>query len=182
MDTVAHFTAGYFLTRTLIRLEDDPDIVKNQKMWLSFGVFCAQLPDIDELLGCLINKEKRQKQFSIGSSHHEEITHLPALYLGVFGVGLVLINSLRNKTLKFAYKVFVANITAHLVMDSFGMGKGLRWLYPFKDKLMGVGLTNKYGPEDWKEFYFSKKVIYELIVYFLAAFEVFSSRKKPSFK
>lgn len=187
MNTIAHLVAGNFLTKFLIKLEDDPEIYKNEKSWIHFGLFCSQLPDIDEIIGVILNVQKRHEAIYEGSDHHGALLHLPLLYFSIFFFfknSLKIFNKNKVKSflddnrLFFAYKIFTANIVAHLIMDSLGFGQGLRWLYPFRKKQLGIYLTNKIGPQDWKEFYTSPRVGFEILVYLLSGLEFFWEKYK----
>ena len=185
MDNFAHLTAGYSLTKFLIRRENSKAIKEQEKKWLAWGIFCSQIPDLDEILSFAVCSKKRKEFLHDGSEHHGSLMHLPIFYFSFFFGFYSILKLFQNnhtssfldkKETSFAFKIFVANITLHLLMDSLGMGQGLRWLYPFKKDQVGVGLTNKIGPEDWKEFYFSPRIIFELMVLLLAGFEVFWER------
>ncbi len=180
MDTPTHLTAGYLITNILIDLENDDRIKNNRKKWLAWGLICSQVPDLDLIFKDVISSSQRQEHITNGSPHHGELSHYPALYLGLISVGWLILP--HEKDVLFALKVFTMNAMAHLVMDSVGMGQGLKWLYPFKQDQMGLDLTHKIGPEDYRAFYLSHRVGYEFLIYFLTLSTIFFKKYRNQFK
>lgn len=82
--------------------------------WLVlFGVLCALLPDSDILTLPLL-----------GKWHHRMHTHYPLLYLPLFAAAFIVVEPL------YAW-IFMLGILAHLIHDTFGIGWGIAWIWPF---------------------------------------------------
>jgi hypothetical protein len=85
-----------------------------------FGILFALLPDSDFIAHILQKKSARHNAYE-----HRSILHLPLLYIPLGAVVLFLMFG-PAWALLFALTSFF-----HFAHDSFGIGRGVQWLYPF---------------------------------------------------
>lgn len=85
-----------------------------------FGVIAALAPDADFLFHILQKKSIRHNAYS-----HRTILHLPLLFIPI---GAVIIAFFFGTTWAF---LFALASFLHFAHDSFGIGRGVEWLYPF---------------------------------------------------
>ncbi|MBP9752091.1 MAG: metal-dependent hydrolase [Candidatus Moranbacteria bacterium] len=84
------------------------------------GILFALLPDADLMIRILQRKSIRHNAYE-----HRSILHLPLLYIPIGAAVLFLIFG-QTWALLFAFASFF-----HFAHDSFGIGRGVEWLYPF---------------------------------------------------
>lgn len=81
-----------------------------------FGIACALLPDIDIVTLPLL-----------GRWHHRSYTHYPIVYVPLVILAFLLLPSIYAA-------IFSIAVYAHLVHDTFGIGWGVAWLWPFSGR------------------------------------------------
>lgn len=85
--------------------------------WLvGFGIAAALLPDIDIITVPLF-----------GRWHHRTHTHFPIMYVPLSMLAFVLLDPLYAT-------ILTLGVFAHLVHDTFGIGWGIAWLWPFSQR------------------------------------------------
>ena len=85
--------------------------------WLiAFGIAAALLPDIDIITIPLL-----------GRWHHRTHTHFPIIYLSLSIPVFLLVDPLYAT-------IFTLGVFAHLIHDTFGIGWGIAWLWPFSKR------------------------------------------------
>jgi hypothetical protein len=90
-------------------------------LWFLFwGIFFALLPDADFILHLLQKKSPHHNAYE-----HRSIFHLPLIYIPL---GTILIWPVFGPA--FAVLFIFASLS-HFLHDSFGIGRGVHWLYPF---------------------------------------------------
>ena len=104
--------------------------VKITLLVVLIGIAFALLPDMDFLVEWI----KRKKMPGKFSHEHRNLFHFPLLYVPV---GLFV-------TFWFGWIylfLFVFNSLLHFLHDSFGIGWGIKWLYPFSEKIIAEYLS-----------------------------------------
>lgn len=84
---------------------------------LLVGVSATLLPDLDYIWNLLTRRKL--------DSSHRDLFHLPLIFIPTIFVLGLLFNSAIAITL-------TVGATLHFVHDSFGVGFGIKWLFPFK--------------------------------------------------
>jgi len=116
---IAHAPAGYLLSRI-------HPVLRNRTFWLMVG---SVLPDVDMAVFCLIGDG--------ATHHHSYLTHRPALWTGLFLLGLIC----RCGPLAF---VALGGLL-HVALDS-GTG-AIAWAWPFSDHAMPLIIVP--ATQDW---------------------------------
>lgn len=83
---------------------------------IAFGVACALLPDIDILTIPLL-----------GKWHHRTHTHFPIVYIPLALFAFIFLPPIYAT-------LFTLGVYAHLIHDTFGIGWGIAWLWPFSKR------------------------------------------------
>jgi LexA-binding, inner membrane-associated putative hydrolase len=81
-----------------------------------FGILCSLLPDIDILTLLFLKKW-----------HHRAHTHFPLLYIPISLLVFFFFGSLYGT-------IFTLGVYAHLIHDTFGIGWGIAWFWPFSKR------------------------------------------------
>lgn len=115
---VAHFPAGYIVTRQMLKGRSQTDVTTRRL--LALGLFASVLPDLDLVYFYLIDNRQ--------TLHHHYWPHLPAFWAVVAAPTLALALVVRRPAMLPAWLVFHANIFLHLVLDTV-VGHVL-WFYP----------------------------------------------------
>jgi hypothetical protein len=84
---------------------------------LAIGVGACLLPDIDYVLSFIKNRKQPD-------TRHRDLLHYPLLLLPMLSAVMLVDNNVGL--------ILVLGSFLHFVHDSFGVGFGLKWLYPFK--------------------------------------------------
>ena len=96
-----------------------------------FGIAVALLPDIDILTVPFL-----------GKWHHRTHTHFPITYVPLAGIAYLVLDPVYAT-------VFTIGVFAHLVHDTFGIGWGIAWLWPFSGRKFlffpSDGRSTQYG-------------------------------------
>lgn len=87
---------------------------------LTVGVLASLLPDVDYIWRLLFGDRSPD-------TSHRDMLHYPLLFTPVVGIIGLLFSNEVGLTL-------VAGSLAHFIHDSFGVGFGVKWLYPFNKK------------------------------------------------
>lgn len=87
---------------------------------LLIGVIAALLPDIDYVWSFIHPKRKTD-------TTHRDLLHYPLLFIPAVG----LLGLLMSRQISV---ILMAGAFAHFVHDSFGVGFGLKWLFPLTRK------------------------------------------------
>lgn len=87
------------------------------------AIIFALLPDVDAL-AVLIKKKKIPEL----SHEHRKILHYPILFILVFLI-ILLVN-------KYLGIIFLSASLWHFLNDTFGLGWGVQWFWPFSDKFL----------------------------------------------
>ena len=114
---IGHLPAGYLLTSGLLSPTDDS--LRQDRRLLALGLAASVAPDIDLFWFYLVDARR--------DVHHAYWPHLPAFWLGVFGVvamGLALCSASRWSWV--ALGIIAANVALHLVLDT--IAGGVEWL------------------------------------------------------
>ena len=98
------------------------NVVLTTKLLL-WGISFALLPDIDVVWGVLIKGNWWEK----GIWGHRELTHYPVLYLPITLLVYIMAGSM------WAI-LFLVGVFLHNIHDTFGIGWGIKWLWPFSHK------------------------------------------------
>lgn len=114
------------------------------------GMGFSLLPDLD----VFVELAKRGRIGGRVQGHHRELTHFPSTFLIV----AILIYIYFGNIWAF---LFSLTILAHFLHDSFGMGWGIQWLWPFsnraykffsnKDGSFSKNLVVSWKPSELKE-------------------------------
>ena len=110
--------------------------------WLiAFGIAAALLPDIDIITIPLL-----------GRWHHRTHTHFPIVYVPLFILAFLVVEPLYAT-------IFTLGVFAHLIHDTFGIGWGIAWIWPFsKRKFLlfpAKDRRERFGHINWiKQYYF----------------------------
>lgn len=128
--------------------------IKINLLTVLIGVIFALLPDSDSIISW-IKKGRVGGKFD---HHHRDLLHLPLPYIFigsflVFWFGPVWLF------------MFIFNSLMHFLHDSFGIGWGVKWIYPFSEKSYKLfsfrkfivswtpeereKIAEKYGDENW---------------------------------
>ncbi len=119
-----HLATGYFLSRLLgWYLQVD------NTWYFIIGTLLGALPDLDSLY-YLFFKRKKLKLDPSFHKHRQTFLHAPIFHL-VVSVVIILINF--NYGLLYFVCVF-----SHLLLDTFFIGEGIPWLWPFSKNLYGA--------------------------------------------
>jgi len=125
---IGHLPAGYFLSRYLIKRNKLP----LNKLWLGLGLLAAILPDFDIAYSILFTDSM--------ASHRLFYTNFPLLYLTVLLIFIIIYYIRPSKNFKFGIIIVFANIFLHFILDTAFVG--IKWLWPFYDRLIGVYNVN----------------------------------------
>ena len=111
---LAHLPAGYLLTRGVERRgATAPGL-------MAVGLVASVLPDLDLLYFYLIDGRQ--------TAHHAYVTHFPAFWLLLAGVGAAALLALGRRDGLVYVWVALANVLLHLVLDS--VAAEIYWLWP----------------------------------------------------
>lgn len=89
--------------------------VEATPLLIAFGIACALLPDIDVIT------------LPFGTWYHRTFTHYPIIYLPLVVLAYIFLNPLYAT-------IFTLAVYAHLIHDTFGIGWGVAWLWPFSER------------------------------------------------
>jgi len=96
-------------------------------------IICSTWPDFDSLLHLIVLRFKKgawrgawQQATGKWAHEHRNILHIPLLVPFV-SVAIAILSP-------FWSLMFLVISMTHFIMDSFGIGWGIRWLYPFSKK------------------------------------------------
>jgi hypothetical protein len=106
---------------------------------IAFGIASALLPDIDILTIPLFKKW-----------YHRTHTHFPIIYVPLAMLAFVFL------PLPWAL-LFTLGVYAHLIHDTFGIGWGIAWLWPFsKRKFLFLAPKRNLPPQgmNWMTYYY----------------------------
>ncbi|MBU2564137.1 metal-dependent hydrolase [Patescibacteria group bacterium] len=87
------------------------------------GIVFALLPDMDFLIEWI----KRKRMPGKFSHEHRNLFHLPFLYVPIGSFVVFLFGWI------YLF-IFVFNSFLHFLHDSFGIGWGIKWIYPFSER------------------------------------------------
>jgi membrane-bound metal-dependent hydrolase YbcI (DUF457 family) len=105
----------------------------------------AVLADID-IVWWLIKKGSSGLGDSVGG-HHAYITHVPFFYLLA---ALLAYSFMRYRSSgKWLVTAGLLGAMSHFVLDSFLIGWGIMWLYPFSSKLIGWNIVTYRYRSEW---------------------------------
>lgn len=90
--------------------------VKATPFLIAFGICSILLPDID-IVTTPLN----------GKWYHRMVTHYPLAYLPLVGLAFIFLPSIYAT-------LFALCIYFHLIHDTFGIGWGIAWLWPFSGR------------------------------------------------
>ncbi|PJE64863.1 MAG: hypothetical protein COU90_01195 [Candidatus Ryanbacteria bacterium CG10_big_fil_rev_8_21_14_0_10_43_42] len=155
---IAHFPAGYILTK---KLQEKQRV--NKYLWL--GLVASILPDIDLLWFYLVDNRQ--------TLHHDYWLHVPIFWVGIFVIWylFLLISKQLNQKYLLPTVIFFTSITLHLLLDT--IAGGIAWFYPFSDtSFVLIDVPAKYGWWVWN-FVFHWSFLLELGI-ILWAITVFS--------
>ena len=116
---------------------------------IAFGIACTLLPDIDILTIPLF-----------GKWHHRTHTHYPIAYLPLVVLAFVFLDP--------AYAaLFTLAVYAHLIHDTFGIGWGIAWLWPFSRRKFLFYAARETIPDDsnWVRHYYFRPNLLAYIEY-----------------
>lgn len=120
--------------------------VKLDLIMLLFGIiFAWLLPDLDFVVEWI----RGRKPLGRFTRDHRNLFHLPIPYISVGSLIVIWFGWLW-------LFLIVVNSLWHFFHDSFGIGSGIKWLYPISKKKYKIGKSPKRpGKENWiKEIYF----------------------------
>ena len=173
---------GAMLGLVVGRFFNEPNIW----LFIALGIFFALLPDLDFFVELIRHGKVGGKE----QKEHRNLFHFPLLALPVCVIMFFV--SVPVGTL------FTLGVFSHLIHDSFGIGWGIKWGYPFirhthkLEKVEGkykiVSRTEadlkrfveEFGDPDWiKNIYFrpSKIAIIEFLIFIVGAIVLFVTLK-----
>ena len=123
--------------------------VEATPLLIVFGIACALLPDIDILTIPLL-----------GKWHHRTHTHFPLVYIPFVILAFIFIDPVYAT-------LFTLGVYAHLVHDTFGIGYGIAWLWPFsKRKFLFFAPTDSVPSDsNWVHHYYFRLDLLAYIEY-----------------
>ncbi|MBI3305055.1 metal-dependent hydrolase [Candidatus Parcubacteria bacterium] len=132
MTPAGHLAGGYLVGTAIAQLI--PEARPFSSLVIGAAMAGSVFPDIDLIYHLFI--KQRRPRIEYNSIYHRAYpTHAPSIY----GVGfLALLPRLateQTSTLIVAL-AFFAGILLHFLQDSFGVGPGIRWLWPLKRRYM----------------------------------------------
>jgi len=107
---------------------------------ISLGIIFALFPDFDFILASVAKLFGLIKFKSINK--HREISHFPILYILLFFVIFLIWG-------KFIGLLFLSNIVWHFFHDSFGIGWGIKWLWPVSNNSYKL-FSDQKGKTAWQ--------------------------------
>lgn len=177
----AGFLLGDFLAGAASRSGQSATIAK--RTLLTTIVFSV-LPDLDIVWFTL--RHHSVPWGDAAGAHHRYITHLPIFYLGLALVAFIVSRRFPAVSPWLITAGLVGSL-GHLILDSFLIGWGIMWLYPFSHELVGWNVvTYKYRSawgDQWLLHYLRSP--YSLVEYGLIAVAIgraIAMRKSALFK
>lgn len=142
-----HLAGGYVATRALLRASRVGR--REQRRLLLVGTLAAAAPDIDVLLHAAY---KRSLHVDDDFDHHKWISHAPLLYVAIGAAAYAIARQQGRAEWMRTIATATAGVLLHLAQDSIGSGTGIRWLWPFSARMMGVCTLHVTGSK-WARVY-----------------------------
>jgi hypothetical protein len=142
-----HVASGYLISQAaLSALPIEPE---SKLGLLAMGTIAGVLPDFDGLVYII-----RKRSFLLGNdyTHHKWVSHtLPPYWL--FAGLLFLVGHFKSLAwLTHAAILLALSTTGHFLLDMVGSGDGIMLLWPFSQRMFGIGKLHAHGAE-WKRKY-----------------------------
>ncbi len=131
MTPAGHLAGGYLAGTALTALIPE---AKPLAPWMIAAAMTGSVfPDID-LLYFLVRKRRIVLDAS-AAYHRTYPTHAPSVY-GVAALALAPTLGAAGAATILVAAAFLIGIATHFVQDSFGVGPGIRWLWPFRKRFL----------------------------------------------
>lgn len=140
---VIGFTVGDLLAGQIRRELQDHRLARKV---LIITTFFSIVPDVD-ILWMIIRNGISVFGDAIGM-HHFYPTHIPAFYLGVAAIFTALTSRI-SPSYRWLILAALIGAISHFVLDSFLIGWGVMWLYPFSRKLIGWNIVTWRYQAEW---------------------------------
>lgn len=142
-----HIAAGYLVSQSLSAVL--PIAADERLALLTLGTIAGALPDFDALYYFA-----KKKALMLGDDfrHHQWVSHTLPPYLLLTALVFIFGWATKSTLLQNASILLGASVGAHFLMDMVGTGDGIMILWPFSQRMVGIGKMNVHGMI-WKRKY-----------------------------
>ena len=161
---IGHLPAGYLLTRALMKKYKIP----LNHWWLGLGLLFSIAPDFDHIFNLLFQNNIY--------NHRLLPTHVPLTYLIILLIGLLIYRIKPWLWLKWGMIIALPNLILHLILDTPFVG--IKWIWPFYPKLVGIYNVNITAGIIVPNYYHYWYWYLEIILWLAAVITVIKSYKK----